>query len=79
MDRIVLESHVRTDGILRIEVPLGHAEAGTAVRVTVEPTERRRAMTPDEWRAWVLSMAGSWHGDFELPPLGPPEEREPML
>jgi hypothetical protein len=35
-------------------------------------------MTKDEWKTWVESMAGSWQGEFERPPQGEFEERDPF-
>ena len=77
MDKIVLNERLNGDGVLHLELPLGISEAGRGVRVTVEPDEPR-AMTPEEWRAWVLAMAGTWQGDFERPEQGELEVREPL-
>lgn len=76
MNRMVVKFKVGSDGILRLNLPLGIEEAEREVQVTVEPT--RPAMTQAEWRAWVQSMAGSWQGDFERMPQGEYEEREPL-
>jgi hypothetical protein len=77
MNRVVVNGRVGEDGVLRLELPLGAAEAGRVVSVTVEaigpPT-----MTPEEWRRLVLSTAGSWQGDFERPPQGELEKRDPL-
>jgi hypothetical protein len=35
-------------------------------------------MTPEEWRAFVDEMAGSWQGDFERPPQGDYEVRDSL-
>jgi hypothetical protein len=78
MDRIVVKSRVNGDGILNLSLPVGLAEADKEVQVTVEPLAARMPMTPEEWRAWVDSMAGTWQGDFERPPQGEYEEREPL-
>jgi hypothetical protein len=77
MTPIVIESRVGGDGVLQLTVPLGTSEAGRPVRVTVE------AITPpnrsaDEWRQAVLATAGRWQGEFERPPPGEYEEREPL-
>ena len=76
MNRIVMKSTVGSDGTLHLALP---AEvAGQEVRVTVEPVERP-AMTLEQWRAWVQSMAGSiTDSEFERPPQLPLEEREPL-
>jgi hypothetical protein len=46
--------------------------------VTVEPLAAKKPMTQEEWRVWVDSMAGAWQGEFERPPQGEYEEREPL-
>lgn len=78
MNRIVMKSKVSRDGILHLAVPIGLAEAGNEVQITVESLAPKKPMTPAEWSAWVDSMAGSWQGDFERPPQGEFEEREPL-
>jgi hypothetical protein len=77
MTRIVVKSRVSSDGFLRLALPVGLQEADKEVQVTVDPVAGP-AMTPEEWRAWVTSLAGSWEGDFERPPQGDYEEREPL-
>lgn len=77
MTPIVVTSKVGPDGVLHLTLPVGREEANKEVQVTVEPTARP-ALTPEEWRAWVLLMAGTWEGDFERPPQGMLEEREPL-
>jgi len=78
MNRIVVKSQVSSDGILHLSLPVGLEEADQEVQVTVEPFASKKAMTQEEWRAWVESMAGTWQGDFERPPPGEYEEREPL-
>ena len=78
MNRIVVKSKVSNDGILHLSVPVGLEEADQEVQVTVEPVALKKPMTQEEWRAWVDSMAGTWQGDFERPPQGGYEEREPL-
>jgi hypothetical protein len=78
MTRIVVKSKVSPDGILHLSVPVGPEEADTEVQVIVEPLAPYTKMTQEEWRAWVDSMAGTWQGDFERPPQGELEEREPL-
>lgn len=76
MNRTVVKSRVGSDGILQIDLALGLGAANTEVEITVAPV--RPAMTPEEWRAWVASMAGSWQGDFERMPQEDYEVREPL-
>jgi hypothetical protein len=76
MTPVTVERQVGADGVLHLDLPLGVAEAGRTVQVAVTPIPP--PMTQAEWAAWVDSMAGSWHGDFEEPPDLPFEEREPL-
>ena len=77
MTPIVLTSKVGPDGMLHLTLPL--AAADQDVRVTVEPVVPKKEMTPEEWRAFILSTAGSiTDPTFERPPQGELEEREPM-
>lgn len=78
MIRIVVKSRVSSDGMLHLSVPVGLEEAEHEVQVTVEQVAPADAMTPQEWGAWVDSMAGAWQGDFERPAQGEYEEREPL-
>lgn len=70
---IVLTTRSGPDGKLHLEIPVSQPGAEFEVEVTVRPKPKK--MTPEEWRAWVLSMAGTWQGEFERPPQLVPEER----
>lgn len=76
MNRMIVTSKVGSDGMLHLDIPFGAAAANQEVQVTIEPV--KKPMTQEEWRAWVQSMAGSWKGDFERPPQGEYEQREPL-
>jgi hypothetical protein len=76
MTRIVLQSRIDPDGTLHLDVPLGREQAGREVQVVIEPVPQR--MTQAEYATWVQSMAGAWQGDFERPPQGEYEHREPF-
>ena len=78
MTEIIVNSRVGSDGVLRVTLPLGAADANREVQVVVSPVAPAKPMTKDEWRAWVMSMAGSWHGEFERPPQGEFEQRDPL-
>ncbi len=78
MNRIVVERRVSDDGFLQLTLPLGADQAGRDVRVTVEPVRPKKEMTPEDWRAGILATAGGWQGEFERPPQGELEEREPL-
>ncbi len=79
MNRMVVQSRVGSDGVLHLTLPVGVEEADKEVQVTVEPMPPKKAMTQEEWRAFVLSTAGSvTDPTFERPPQGEYEEREPL-
>jgi hypothetical protein len=78
MNRIVIEQQASAEGVLNITLSLGKDEAGRNVRVTVEPANPEKKMTPEEWRAAVLATAGGWQGEFERPEQGKLEERESL-
>ncbi len=78
MNRIVVKSKVGHDGTLHLSLPLGAAEADQEVQVTVEACASVTPPSQSDWAAWVDSMAGSWQGDFERPPQGEFEDREPL-
>ncbi|HEX3314049.1 MAG TPA: hypothetical protein VHR72_04105 [Gemmataceae bacterium] len=78
MPPIVIEQRVDNDGVLRISLTLGTAEADRDVRVTVESLANETAMSQEQWQSGILSTAGGWQGDFERPPQEPLEEREPL-
>jgi hypothetical protein len=58
MKRVVVPSRVNGDGILHLTVSIGKADAGQEVQVTIDPVPPC-SMTQEEWRAFVLSTAGS--------------------
>ena len=78
MKRRVVTSKVGSDGVLHLTLPLGAEEADKEVLITVDLATPKKVMTQEEWAAWVDSMAGSWQGDFERPPQGDYEVREPL-
>ena len=77
MNRIVVKSTVRGDGVLQLTLPLGMDEANREVQVTVEAITQPD-LSREEWSAWVDSLAGAWQGDFERPPQGEYEARETL-
>lgn len=77
MNRIIVKSKVSHDGVLHLHLPVGEAAADKEVQVTVEPISSS-AMSQEEWKRIVLSTAGKWQGEFERPPQGEYEEREPL-
>jgi hypothetical protein len=77
MNRIVVKSRVDSNGILRLTLPVGSADANQEVQVTVEPVGPP-ALPPDAWRQAILETAGKWQGEFERPDQGEYEQREPL-
>jgi hypothetical protein len=63
---------------LELTVPLGESEADREVRVTIEPAGLDKETDKDEWRKFVLEMAGAWQGEFERPEQGEYEQRDPL-
>jgi hypothetical protein len=76
MSRIVVHAKAGPDGTLHLDIPLGREQADREVQVVIEPVPKR--MTQAAYAAWVRSMAGTWQGDFERPPQGEYEQREPL-
>ena len=77
MERVEVNSRVGSDGVLRLSLPLPAADANRHVRVTVEPLENCET-TKEDLRAFILRTAGAWQGEFERPPQGKLEERDPL-
>jgi len=78
MGRVEVISKVGSDGVLHLTVPMGPTDAGRDVRVTVEPLARS-AMTQEEWRAFIMQMAGSiTDPEFRRWEQGEYEERDPL-
>ena len=61
MTRIIVNSKVGADGVLRVTVPVGASDANRDVQVTIEAASPPSAasMTPEQWRHFVLSTAGN--------------------
>lgn len=66
MQRITLHSHVGSDGILHLEVPVGLHDAGVEVTVTIQPVTSAKAKTPEELGyppGFFERTAGAWQGE----------------
>jgi hypothetical protein len=77
--KYVLTKQVDADGVLRLALELGEADANKVVRVIVETVEAASDQAPlsdEEWSKRVENLAGKWLGDFERPPQGEFEKRE---
>lgn len=79
MTPIELHSRIDSDGNLRLDVPIGTADANRDVVVTIAPAEDSSSaeQSRDEWRKFIDSIAGTWEGEpFERPPQGTFEDRD---
>lgn len=76
MNRVTLRSRISADGVLRLDVPLGHADAERDVQITIEPIvdDAERA----DWETFVRTTAGAWQGEFERLPVSEPETRDTL-
>ena len=75
MSRITFRSRVDTDGVLRLVVPFGEAEADQPMQVTIEPVPKE-AVDSSGYIHWLEHIAGRWQGDFERLPVADFEQRE---
>lgn len=78
MNRIIVNSRVGQDGVLKLTLPIGPEDADREVRVIVEPAAESSASAADEWRRGILETAGTWQGDFKRPEQGSYEQRLPL-
>jgi hypothetical protein len=73
----ILTAQVGDDGVLKLNVPLGSAEANKTVRIVVESLAQPRATTREEWLQFLAEVGGSiTDPTFQYHPVGPSEERE---
>ena len=81
MTHIEIRSRVGPDGVLRLAVPVGAAEANREVKITVESLEETAAqsrLSPEQWKQFIEETAGCWKGDpLVRPAQGEFENREP--
>lgn len=75
MTRIVLHSRVGVDGVLRLDVPIGSAEADHQMQVTIEPVPTATTEVAD-YICWLDQVAGKWQGEFEGLPQEGFEDRD---
>ena len=79
MNRMIVKSRVGADGVLRVALPVGVADADREVQVTVDPLTPSKPMTQAAWATWVESMAGSiTDPTFRRHDQGEYEDREEM-
>ena len=77
MSRITLRSRVDTDGVLRLVVPFGAAEADQPMQVTIESLQNE-ATDSSNYVYWLEGIAGQWQGDFERLPTADFEQRDSL-
>ena len=77
MTRLIVESQVGADGVLRLAVPVGTGEANQAVKVTIESLSTPGAEQAN-YVAWLDRITGKWQGDFERMPQGDFEPRDAL-
>jgi hypothetical protein len=77
MNRLTLRSRISADGVLRLDLPLGPAEAELDVQITIEPLTGDAAERAD-WATFVRNTAGAWQGEFERMPPGELETRDTL-
>jgi hypothetical protein len=74
MDAVKFRTHVGSDGILKLEIPVGITNVDYEVVITPRPTLSR-----NEWLAFIDRTAGSLADDpIERPPQGEYDVREPL-
>ena len=77
MTRLVVESRVDEEGVLKLTVPVGKDEANRTMRITIEPAgEDSPSQLERQMR--LSALIGSWQGDFEEPEELPYEERDSL-
>ncbi|MBD2021598.1 hypothetical protein H6F43_15565 [Leptolyngbya sp. FACHB-36] len=80
MTSITVRSHVGTDGVLTLQLPVELSDTEVEVTVTVTPTPPARETTPDD-RGWSPGFFertfGQWQGEpLERGEQGEFEERD---
>ncbi len=75
MQRLIVKSKVDRDGILRVTLPIGEAEADREVQLTIDPIFPP-SETSKDYLDFLEATAGTWQGDFERPQQGEYETRD---
>ena len=75
MNRMVVRSRIDTDGVLRVNVPVGRGDADREVQLTIEPATPASASV-ESYADWIERVAGQWQGEFERMPQGEFEQRD---
>ena len=77
MKRMIVKSCIGTDGVLHVDIPIGTADAGRKVQITIEPEAFGSKTQKDYWD-FLDATAGAWQGDFERPVQGEFEQRDSL-
>jgi hypothetical protein len=77
MQRLIVKSRVGADGVLRVTVPVGAAEADREVQLIIEPLSSA-VKSRQDYLDFLAATAGAWQGDFERPDQGEYEVRDPL-
>ena len=80
MHSIKLRSHVGSDGVLHLQVPVGVQNSDIEVMIIVQPIEPEKATTPQDqgWPPGFFEQTFGSIPDLERPPQGAPQIREPV-
>ncbi|MDI9640702.1 hypothetical protein QM565_33955 [Geitlerinema splendidum] len=80
MKSIKLRSHVGSDGILQLQVPVAHADQDLEVIVIYQAVEVESVKTPEAlgWQPGFFERTAGSIPDLERPPQGVSQEREPL-
>ena len=77
MNRMTLNTRIGADGVLRVTIPVGKAEADREVQLVIEPLVPELQSSRD-YLEFLRATAGAWQGDFERPVQGDYEVRDPF-
>jgi hypothetical protein len=78
MATIHTTTHTDSAGILKLELPVGIADADVDVTLLIEPKAVPRQLTREEWLRFIENTAGKWQGDpLVRPEQGILEHRKP--
>jgi len=82
MQSIKLRSHIGSDGILHLQVPVGVTDTELEVMVIVQPIVKLESVkTPEElgWPPGFFERTAGAIPDLERPPQGEYEARDPRF
>jgi hypothetical protein len=76
MEILTVRTHVGSDGILKLELPVGATDVDCEVTIRIQPPP----LTREEWKAFIDATAGSLADDpIERGDQGTPEVRDEVL